>query len=282
FERLVHKAFRESDPEIQFELLSEANSLYKGEFLSLFAHHSGVMFRNNYYGNLYVKCTNMMCFHLNNKEDFQGVSDLCDKALELSPSTDETLHKQKIFALINLDKIQTALDYYYSILSMFNTNHGLDITDSMTDVYEAILNHMPNQYQTLNSLDETLRSKKVLSGSFFCNFDIFQNIYQINLRSARRAKSRFYLVLLSLDEEGETSHATNSMKEEMDILHTVMQKKLRTNDVYTKSSICQYSLIVNSPNESGAEIIKNRIVESYLKKKKNDLIKLNIEFKEII
>lgn len=282
FEHCVHKAFREKDPNKQFGLLTRANKIYKGEFLSLFAHHSWVMFRNNYYGNLYVKCVNLMCYHLSDKEQFEDVLVICNRALELSPPTDETLHKQKIFALLNLNKVQAALDYYYSILAMFNTSYGLDITDSMTDVYEAILSHMPNQFQTLNSLDETLRSKKTLSGSFYCNFDIFQNIYQINLRSARRAKSRFYLVLLTLKEVGEDSIITENLKKEMDILHDVMQKKLRSNDVYTKSSICQYSLIVNSPNEAGAVIVKDRIIDGYQKKKKNNSVILNVDFKEII
>lgn len=223
-----------------------------------------------------------MCYHLNTKGRFEDILNICNRALELSPPTDETLHKQKIFALLNLNRVQAALDYYYSILAMFNTNYGLDITDSMTDVYEAILSHMPNQYQTLSSLDETLGSKKTLSGSFYCNFDIFQNIYQINLRSARRAKSRFYLVLLTLKEVGEESIITENLKSEMEILHEVMQKKLRTNDVYTKSSICQYSLIVNSPNEAGARVVKDRIIDGYQKKKKKKSVILNVDFKEII
>ncbi|MCP1109352.1 AfsR/SARP family transcriptional regulator [Ohessyouella blattaphilus] len=282
FEKSVHQAFREDDPEEQYELLEKAFKLYKGEFLNIFSHHSWVMFRNNYYGNLYVKCVNTMCYLLNKEERFEEVLNLCDQALKLSPATDETLHKQKIFTLLNIGKTQVALDYYYSILAMFNTAHGLDITESMTDVYEAILNHLPNKFQTLNTLDKSLRDKDVKSGSFYCNFDIFQNIYQVNLRSARRAKSRFYLVLLTLEDESQDSLITETLKDEMEILHQVMKKKLRNNDVYTKSSICQYSLIINAPSESGVEIVKNRILAGYEKKKKHSSVFLDTEYKEII
>lgn len=282
FEHFAHKAFRESDSEKQFMLLSIASDLYQGEFLNLFAHHSWVTFRNSYYGNLYIKCINLMCYHLNEREEFEAILDLCNLALERSPSTDETLHKQKIFALLNLNKVQTALDYYYSILSIFNTKYGLDITESMIDVYEAILKHMPNQFQSLNSLDRALRSKQVLSGSFYCNFDIFQNVYQVNLRYARRSKSCFYLLLLTLHEKNATTIMTEDLKKELDILQDVMQRRLRSNDVYTKPSNCQYSLIVNSPDEAGAKIVKNRIIEGYKRKKKHAHISLDVDFKEII
>ncbi|MCP1101795.1 DNA-binding SARP family transcriptional activator [Aequitasia blattaphilus] len=282
FEKSAHRAFREPDQTKQFELLEKANALYKGDFLPMFSHHSWVMFRNNYYGNLFIKTVNLICYHLSQEKEYEKTLELCNKALDYSPSTDETLHKQKIFTLLNLGRAQTALEYYYSLLALFNNSYGLDITESMADVYEAILSSMPNQFQTLSSLDETLRSRKVVSGSFYCNFDIFQNIYQINLRSARRTRSRYYLVLLTLNESDERSIITEDLKEEMDILHTIMQKKLRSNDVYTKSSICQYSLIINSPNEGGAEVIRHRIEDSYLKKRKHPNIELHVDFKEIV
>ena len=281
FEHLCHEAFREPDPARQYALLSQSFELYKGEFLPLFANQSWVLFRSNYYGNLYIKCVNKMCYFLNCQGHYYETLSLCNKALELAPSTDESLHKQKLYALLKLQKVQEALDYYYSILTLFSQKYGLDITDSMQDIYQEILGHMPNQYQTLASLEQNLKKKETQPGSFYCNFDIFQNIYQVNLRSVRRSQSRHYLILLTFSATDNGSLISNEMKEEMDILQQVMEKRLRSNDVYTKSSICQFSLIIAVPNENGRNVVIRRLEETYSKKCQHPNIILTIESSEI-
>lgn len=281
FESFYHRAVRESDPEKQFEYLEQAFEFYKGDFLPLFSHHSWVIFRNNYYGNLYVNCVNQMCHHLNEKKDFTAVLNLCEKALEYAPATDETLHKQKIYALLNLQKSQTALEYYHSILTLFNQKYGLDISESMFDVYQRILNCMPNQYQTMSALEANLRQRDTSPGSFYCNFDVFQNIYQINLRAARRSQRLRFLILLTLTDSENNTLISTALREEMEVLQQVMEKRLRSNDVYTKSSICQYSLIIAAANEAGCDVVKNRLAEYYNKKKLHQNITLTIESKEI-
>ena len=281
FENYYHKAFREPDKKKQFELLSCAFDLYKGEFLSIFSYHSWVMFRNNYYGNLYINCVNKMCQYLDEKGNYEDIVALCEKALEYAPATDETLHKQKMYALLNLNKSQTALDYYHSIVDMFNREYDLDISGSMRDIYEKILSGMPNHYQTISALEANLRHKEPSPGSFYCNFDIFQNIYQINLRSARRSQRLRFLILLTLVDSENKAGTSGELKEEMDILQQIMEAKLRSNDVYTKSSICQYSLIIAATNEAGCDVVKRRLVTSYNSKKQHKNISLTIESKEI-
>lgn len=282
FERCCHQAFREPDPEAQYALLYEAFAMYKGEFLPIFSSQSWVIFRSNYYGNLYIKCVNQMCQYLEMTEQYDALLTLCNNALELAPPADETLHKRKICALLYLEQTQGALDYYYSVLSIASQKYGIDITDSMQDVYQQILLNMPNQYQTLHSLEKNLRKKEFHSGSFFCNFDIFQNIYQVNLRSVRRSQSRHFLILLTLSDNRNPSLLTTELKEEMEILHNVMEKLLRSNDVYTKSSICQFSLIISVPNENGCTIVTRRLLDTYVKKNQHPGILLQMEAKEIL
>lgn len=282
FESLYHRASREPDKQIQYELLTQAFELYTGEFLSIFSYHSWVMFRNNYYGNLYVNCVNKMCNYLDEIGDYETIVSTCEKAFEYAPPTDETLYKQKIRALLKLNRAQVALEYYHSVLDMFSREHGLDVSDSLQDIYQQILACMPNHYQTISALEANLRQHDSNSGSFYCNFDIFQNIYQINLRSARRSQRLRFLILLTLRDSKDSTGVSDALKEEMALLQQIMDSKLRTNDVYTKSSICQYSLIVAATNESGCDVIKNRLLTTYNAKKQHKQVSLTIESKEIL
>ena len=103
----------------------------------------------------------------------------------------------------------------------------------------------------------------------------------MNLRSVRRSQSRHYLILLTLSDTDNGSLISNEMKEEMDILQQVMEKRLRSNDVYTKSSICQFSLIIAVPNENGRNVVIRRLEETYSKKCQHPNIILTIESSEI-
>lgn len=281
FEHLCNAGFQEKSAPNQYGILTEAFKLYKGEFLPTFSQQPWVIYRSNYYGNLFIRCVNQMCHYLEEHKEYEELLALCNKALELAPPTDETLHKQKIRAMLNIGQTQSALDYYYSVLSLFSQNYGIDSTESMQDVYAEILSNMPNQYQTISALEENLRNKQIESGSYYCNFDIFQNFYQLNLRSVRRSRSHHFLVLLTLSDTDINSMITSQLKEEMDILHSVMSKLLRGNDVYTKSSICQFSLIISVPNENGCHIVVRRLTENYEKKKKYPNIQLLVDIKEI-
>ena len=282
FEALYHRASRELDREKQYELLTQAFSLYTGDFLSIFSHHSWVMFRNNYYGNLYINCVNKMCDYLDEIGDYEAIVSTCEKAFEYAPPIDETLYKQKIIALLKLNRAQAAMEYYHSVLDMFSREHGLDVSDSLHDIYQQILSCMPNHYQTISALEANLRQRDSSPGSFYCNFDVFQNIYQINLRSARRSQRLRFLILLTLRDSKDSTGVSDELKEEMALLQQIMESKLRTNDVYTKSSICQYSLIIAATNEAGCEVVKNRLLSTYNAKKQKKHISLTIESKEIL
>lgn len=282
FEDLYHRAAREPDREKQYELLTQAFALYTGDFLSIFSHHSWVMFRNNYYGNLYISCVNKICNYLDETGNYEAIISTCEKAFEYAPPVDETLYKHKIKALLKLNRAQAALEYYHSVLDIFNREHSLDISASMHDLYQQILSAMPNHYQTISALDANLRQRDSSPGSFYCNFDIFQNIYQINLRSARRSQRLRFLILLTLRDSRDITGVSDALKEEMALLQQIMESKLRTNDVYTKSSICQYSLIIAATNEAGCEVVKNRLHSAYNAKKHHKHISLTIESKEIL
>ena len=223
-----------------------------------------------------------MCNYLDEVGDYQTILDICEKAFEYAPPVDETLSRQKIRALLNLNRAQAALEYYHSVLDMFSHEYGLDVSDSLHDIYQQILTCMPNHYQTISALEANLRQRDSSPGSFYCNFDVFQNIYQINLRSTRRSQRLRFLILLTLRDSKDSTGISDDLKEEMAILQQVMESKLRTNDVYTKSSICQYSLIIAATNESGCEVVRNRLLTTYNAKKQHKHVSLTIESKEIL
>ena len=67
----------------------------------------------------------------------------------------------------------------------------------------------------------------------------------------------------------------------MDTLYLVLSKNLRSNDVFTKSSPSQFSLILTVANENGCKTAINRIIEKYSKKKALKHIELQVDYRLI-
>ena len=57
---------------------------------------------------------------------------------------------------------------------------------------------MPSAECSIDELEVTLEDGSTADKTFYCNLDIFKNIYQLNARSAKRSEAKYYLLLLTL------------------------------------------------------------------------------------
>ena len=101
----------------------------------------------------------------------------------------------------------------------------------------------------------------------------------MNLRSARRSSRSRYLVLLTMQQpEGLKEEA---QQRESDILRDVITTELRKNDVFTKCSPFQYSLIIATTSIEGCDKAISRILDRFQQKKTIPESKLVYEYKHI-
>ncbi len=280
FEQYVHLAEKEHDTKEQYQWYEKAHAIYKGDFLNILSSDEWVVFRSVYYKNLYTKITVSMCRYLSQQKNYAAIIRLCESS-SLVDQMDEQIHIEKIYAYLNMKAPSQALAYYYSVSDLFTQKFGIDIGPEMQKAYREIVRQLPNHHQDIGGLEENLRTGNNIKGTFYCNFDIFKNIYQINLRSVRRSQSKRYLTLFTLTDRSRPDEITTDLIEEMDTLYLVLSKNLRSNDVFTKSSPSQFSLILTVANENGCKTAINRIIEKYSKKKALKHIELQVDYRLI-
>ena len=280
FEQYINLADKEQNVQEQYNWYQKAHSVYKGDFLNILSADEWVVFRSVYYKNLYTKITVNMCRYLSHQQNYAAVIRLCE-ASSLVDQMDEQIHIEKIFAYLKMSAPSQALAYYYSVSDLFTQKFGIDLGPEMQAAYREIIRQLPNYHQDIGGLEENLRTGNDAKGTFYCNFDIFKNIYQINLRSVRRSQSKRYLTLFTLTDNSRPDEITTDLIEEMDNLYTVLSKNLRSNDVFTKSSPSQFSLILTVANENGCKTAISRITDRYAKKKFHRHIALQVDYKLI-
>ncbi len=173
----------------------------------------------------------------------------------------------------------SALDYRYEVLLEIRESENCDEV-LKEEIYEMILDTSPATQIDVEELEKSLTVDDNNDNTFYCDFDVFKNIYQINVRSARRSmKARILTLLTIVDTSGCLDE--KAIRQEADILREVISNSLRKNDVYSKFNMTQYSLILASPDLDGAKIAVDRITNRYNEKKKHDEIILTNDLKKI-
>lgn len=277
FETLCKQVSVGQDAVQKYEDCRQAMELYQGDFLEEYEEAQWVIFRSVYYKRLYTTCIRETCEALMTAEHYQKVIDLCDLA-NLMEQMDLQVHEMKMLAYLRLSRPQNALDYYNQVVNLCYSNLGMEVPENLREIYELILQSLPTQKPVdVDELEKGLREEKLSSGTFYCNYDIFKNIYQINVRAARRALRSRFLVLLTLKEGGTQEH----IEDETETLRQVISEQLRKNDVFSQYNVAQYSVILAAQNIDGCEKAMNRIQEKFCQRRKFETVDLEYEIKQI-
>lgn len=280
FENYNNLAKQEADPERQYRYYYRMQRLYTGEFLSNHTSVEWVQYRNTYYRNMFINCILNMCEYLYAKSRFDELISLCDQSIIFNPE-EERFYRYKLLAYLGMNTIKTALECYQTTIDFFSSKYGMDISTSLRDIYQEILMRMPSIELKIDELEATLDIDKDINSTFYCNFDIFKNIYQLNVRSVRRTQGKPYLLLLSLLPKNETKLDSLKMKKTIEVLHDLLATHLRKNDVYTRASLNQYSILLTVMDDMDINLVSSRILEAFDKVNIDSNIYLKIEEKSI-
>ncbi|MDL2289688.1 hypothetical protein LJB83_02875, partial [Clostridia bacterium OttesenSCG-928-F22] len=147
--------------------------------------------------------------------------------------------------------------------------------------YGQIIEMLPEYKVSIRNLEDRLREEDANAGSFYCNYDVFKNIYQINARSVRRARSVRFLVLLTLETDVHNPEIQGKIKTDMEILKKVIFEQLRRNDVFTQFSATQYSLILTAQNRDNCVTAITRLVNRFKQKSKDSPFELQWDMKQV-
>ena len=148
---------------------------------------------------LYTTCVQEACEALLNAERYQQVVELCDQA-KLMEQMDLRVHEMKMAAYLKLNQPQNALIIITRWQIFCYSNPGWRCRSPKGTIRINPAKPANPEAGRCGGAEKGLREEKLSSGTFYCNYDIFKNIYQINVRAARRALRSRFLVLLTLRE----------------------------------------------------------------------------------
>ena len=118
-------------------------------------------------------------------------------------------------------------------------------------------------------------------GAFFCEYDIFKEVYQLEVRSAARLGKPIHLCLISVsDRRGETL-TRRTLENVMRKLAESVQRSLRSGDVFSRYSAAQYVVLLPQANYENSKMVMERIIRSYKLDHSHSPAKLDYSIQEI-
>lgn len=255
-------------------------SRYNDSFMYEFSSESWVRDLREHYHGMMLHAVEKACKLYIEEEKYEYIIELCSY-IDFKQFYHSSIHECKLFAYYKLNQIALAISYYHRVVDMYYSNMGVKPTDRMKEIYKLLSEKSLQNSLSVTTLEENLNETRNDTGAFYCDFEIFRNIYQINQRSAHRSTRAKYLVLLTLSGEEETTSKTQ-LQEEADILHKVIMEDLRKNDVYSKCNSAQYVIIVATNKLEGCMKAIDRIVSKFEMKKKHREINLTFDIRDII
>jgi tetratricopeptide (TPR) repeat protein len=198
------------------------------------------------------------------KNEHEKIIEICQKAINIDPF-DEFFYYNLILGLVNINNLQAALTEYRKMSTLFFREFGINPSNEITKLYKDIIKTSKKVETDHSVIKDNLKDEAPGSGAFFCEFEIFKDIYSLELRAKPRTGETVYLSLLTLiNKEGERP-SVKMLNSFMDKLHDCVKKTLRENDVFAQYSVSQFILLLPLTTYENGEMAIKRVIKLFQK-----------------
>jgi DNA-binding SARP family transcriptional activator len=264
FEDLYKKASDTSKPvELRIEQYMSAIGLYKGDFLPGSCYESWVIPISSYYRSMYFKCVYAAIELLQSKERYAEVEMLCKKALIID-QFEERAHIYLMLAMMRQQKQAQALSHYSQVTDLFFRELGVKPSQEMRAIYKDIVKTIHNVEDDIENIQEELKESGDSDGAFFCEYEVFRNLYRLEARTAARTGQSIFICLMTVDSENPGEELDLKVQSKAMVgLYEIIQRSLRKGDVFSRFSASQYVLMLPNLTFENCEMVMARITKKY-------------------
>ena len=194
------------------------------------------------------------------QDRYAEVIDLARKAVRLFPE-DDSFYKELIWSIDRIGASREAVEHYrYSAQLQYNYMHvapGAELQD-VYDLQASQDEHIDRQLSVIK--DELLQNES--HGAFFCDYVVFQEIYDLLALEFSRTKSSIYLGVIALQtKESESDYG--QISQHVAEVKELISHNLRKGDIFCLSSPTIFALLLPTANETTGSMVLDRLSRVY-------------------
>lgn len=262
----------------KLRLILETVNLYSGEFLAKSAYESWVVPLNTYYRSVYSKAVKMAIQLLYTSAKLHDIIAICSKATALNPY-DEYVHYCHIKALAELGEQESAKKQYEIVTDLMMNKFGINPSKELMELYDSTIKTKKSVQSDIDVVINDLLEQRPVAGAFFCEYQIFKHLYQLEIRDSQRTGISINICLLTIDGTNGEMPSQNSMSKAMQRLQDCISRSLRGSDIFSRYSVSQFVIMLANTNEQTGDLIMKRIEKAFRRENTNKDIELRYVFK---
>ena len=253
-------------PNEQIALYRQAADLYGGDFLPAANFMAWVVPLSRHYHSLYFKIVAQLLDLYEKQHKYDEMYEVAHRAVSID-RFEETPHKYILISLMGQGRQQQALAHYNYISELFYREMGVGLSDNLRDLYQQISRTVQTGCTDLDVLREQMKEDPAeITGAFYCEYEVFKNLYRIEARAAGRRGSSIYLALLGVTNVKQQCELPKDLLERaMDALHRCITGSLRRGDVFSRCSASQYVLMLTPITYEDGQLVLMRIERNFKK-----------------
>jgi len=238
-------------------------SLYVGDLLPTNAQESWAITKSVSLHNLYIKTIYHYLDCLKeNSGDPEEVIRVCRIALEIE-AFDERLHLELMEALVKTKRNNEALLQYKYATNLHFKYLGTQPPEGIQEFYKQIVYAGQVLDMDIDSIREELINYEDSRGAFVCEYSVFKEIYNLQMRSLERMGTSMFIALIMVTSVDRQPMELLKLDEIMQNLLDVLVKGLRTGDTITHYNASQYALLLPSVTYETGKMVMERIKRAF-------------------
>ncbi len=270
------------DSEIE-KLCREAIDSYHGNISARLSGEEWMRPQILKYQMMYLEAAKMLGNIYERESRWGELEMLCQK-VAVYESLDEDIQCWLVRSLQKQQKYDQALLQYEKAKRQFYENFGIKTPEKLQKIFQNVVTDSGIQTEDIAGIMEEASEKKEPQGAFFCDYQIFRQIYRLEMRRIGRIGISEYILLLTVCRLGKLWYgaATDSgLVEAAGVLEQVLKETLRIGDVVTRSGPAQYVILLTACSYEAGIAVTERIRRNFLKKLKHRKLELKYELEEL-
>lgn len=250
----------EENPDM--EAGNEALQLYTGDFLASASGSLWTLSIRTYYHGRFLKLARDMAEAAYEQGDLDGSMKLCRMVTATDPYDEDS--QLLMMKLLNATgQTKAAVKHYEVVRSMFMEQLGVSPSQALADYYSTLNRTDEPRELDLRVIRGQLLEEGDVSGAFFCEYAVFQNIYRLIARSAARTGQAIQLAMTVIGDLEGNPLAPKRCAEVMGDFHRFIQQILRSGDVFTRYSRDQFLIMLPSSSHENAGMALERVLKGF-------------------
>ena len=216
----------------------------------------------NWLHNEYLSAVYRYIELLKVNEEYTRICDVCRRAIQID-DLDEQLHIELMQAMANLNRPDEAAAEYRRLAKQSRDYYDAEPSEELRACYESLAKAGKTIRFNLDTIrNELIEKEGGTKGPFFCEYEVFKEVYNIYMRNLERLGSSMFLGIIMLGEPGDKG---NAIRREscMAGLQQILKANMRKGDIITRFSDNTYAMLLPTVNYSTGSMVMERIETLY-------------------